>query len=107
VPSECGCVDWPVRHRVALFFKAIEFIVLLPICEQCIRHANSSVSQVVESTWAGETLAALRCPYAGNAASKCRGPAFTVGLEVLIHFGRAIRQGRKVDLSHKKMDDRD
>jgi acyl-CoA hydrolase len=56
----------------------------------------------------GETLAALRCPYAGNAASRCRGPVITAGLEgVLIHFGRAIRQGRKVDLSLKKMDDRD
>jgi hypothetical protein len=35
------------------------------------------------------------------------GPLVTAGLEVLIHFGRAIRQGRKVDLSLKKMDDRD
>jgi hypothetical protein len=82
-----------------LFFEAIKFIVLLPIYEQCIRHANSCVSQVVESTWAGETLAALRCPYAGNAASRCRGPVVTAGLEVSIHFGRVIRQGRKVDLS--------
>jgi hypothetical protein len=34
-------------------------------------------------------------------------PVITAGLEVLIHFGRAIRQGRKVDLSLKRMDDRD
>ena len=39
----------------------------------------------------------LRCPYAGNAASRCRGPVITAGFDVLIHFGRAIRQGRKVD----------
>jgi hypothetical protein len=81
--------------------------VLLPIYEQCIRHANSCVSQVVEFTWAGEALAALGCPYAGNAASRCRGSVITAGLEVLIHFGRAIRQRRKVDLSLKKMGDRD
>jgi len=49
----------------------------------------------------------LRCPYAGNAASRCRGPVITAGFDALIHFGRAIRQGRKVDLSLKKMDDRD
>ena len=49
----------------------------------------------------------LRCPYAGNAASRCRRPVITAGLDVFIHFGRAIRQGRKVDLSLKKMDDRD
>jgi hypothetical protein len=35
------------------------------------------------------------------------GPVITAGLEVLIHSGRAIRQGHKVDLSLKKMDDRD
>jgi hypothetical protein len=57
--------------------------------------------------WAGETLAVLRCPYAGNAACRCRRPVITAGLEVLIHFGRAIRLRRKVDLSLKKMDDRD
>jgi hypothetical protein len=44
----------------------------------------------------------LRCPYAGNAASRCRGPVSTAGLDVLIHFGRAIRQGRRVDLSLRK-----
>jgi hypothetical protein len=35
------------------------------------------------------------------------GAVITAGLEVLIHFGRAVRQGRRVDLSLKKMNDRD
>ena len=39
--------------------------------------------------------------------AKCGGLVNTAVLEVLIHFGRAIRQGRKVNLSRKKMDDRD
>ena len=60
-----------------------------------MRHANSCVSQVVESTWAGETLAVMRCPYAGIAAASCRRLVNTVVIKVLIHFGGAIRQGRK------------
>jgi hypothetical protein len=48
-----------------------------------------------------------RCPYAGNAAARCRGLVNTAVIDVLIHFGRAIRQGRKVNLSRKKTDDRD
>lgn len=58
-------------------------------------HANWCVSQVVESTWAGETLGVMRCPYAGIAAARCRRLANTVAIKVFIYFGGAIRQGRK------------
>ena len=37
----------------------------------------------------------MRCPYAGIAAASCRRLVNTVVIKVLIHFGGAIRQGRK------------
>lgn len=57
-------------------------------------HANTRVSQVIESTWTGEALAAMRCPYAGITAG-CRRHVNAAAIKVFIHFGGAIRQGRK------------
>jgi hypothetical protein len=44
----------------------------------------------------------VRCPYAGNAAARCCRLVNTFVIEVLIHFGRTIRQDRKVNLSRNK-----